>query len=465
MPDQSHRPDYNSVDDRSVATALEPSRNGHHSILEPYTPPGIPHGLPHVVNFATISSMGLPIQVRFLIITLARFANHDGIASVAVATLCEICEIGSKNTVDRWLNLAAQVGILRKEPNKGGKDRQSNSYTFLGKERNWVPLPVGHPNTVAVIALAEARLIIEHLQLKADQVDALEAQLELLMDENALLKNGVAIGHSIVTNGRKEREAQTASRSYDSQTESDLDAKRAAIGHSEVTNGHTRQSPEDASDSYGNPEPGSEEGTAEAIGHSGVTNGRKEREAQTASHSYDSQTESDLDAKRGAIGHSEVTNGPETDPADAPDSYESEPPDSSQGGHRDIGHSEVTNGFQEGQEYLARRDRVEALVQKHRAYYEQSFNRRGILGAIEDFSRTAENEQELLRQTRILDAGEDPQKAGTQSSHETPGEAQETAPNRYAVGDCPDCGRPFGTHGGAQYCMDCTERRRRESEA
>ena len=72
----------------------------------------------------------------------------------------------------------------------------------------------------------------------------------------------------------------------------------------------------------------------------------------------------------------------------------------------------MTNGSNEGQEYLARRDRVESLVQRHRSYYERSFDRRGVLGAIEYFSRTAENEQELLRQVRILDAGEDPQKYG-----------------------------------------------------
>ena len=149
MQKQSQSPDYPSVDDASNAAALEAAAtNGHHSVLDPYKPPGVPHGLPHVVNFATISSMNLPIQIRFLIIMLARFANYDGVASVAVSTLCETCEIGSKNTVERWLGLAAQVGILRKEPNRGGQDRKSNSYTFLGKERNWVPLPVGHPETV-----------------------------------------------------------------------------------------------------------------------------------------------------------------------------------------------------------------------------------------------------------------------------------------------------------------------------
>ena len=68
--------------------------------------------------------MDLPLEVRFLIIMLARFANVDGAASVAVSTLCEICRIGSKNTVERWIGLAIDVGILRKEPGRGGKDRE-----------------------------------------------------------------------------------------------------------------------------------------------------------------------------------------------------------------------------------------------------------------------------------------------------------------------------------------------------
>ena len=195
MQERQHRPDYPTVDDPSVASALESAGNAGTavSILEPYKPPNPPHGLPHVVRFATISSMNLPIQVRFLIIMLARFANVDGVASVAVATLCEI---GSKNTVERWIDLAADVGILRKEPGKGGKDRKSNAYTFLGKSRDWMPLPVGHPDTIPIIALAEARRVIEELQVKAARADDLETQVERLTAELALLRNaGPTVTH------------------------------------------------------------------------------------------------------------------------------------------------------------------------------------------------------------------------------------------------------------------------------
>ena len=141
---------------------------------------------------------------------------------MAVSTLCETCEIGSKNTVERWLGLAAQVGILRKEPNRGGKDRKSNSYTFLGKERNWVPLPVGHPDTVPIIALAEARrLIIEELQVKASRVDNLETQVERLTAELALLRNGGAIGHSAVTNGADEASQPSPGHSHETRVPAD----------------------------------------------------------------------------------------------------------------------------------------------------------------------------------------------------------------------------------------------------
>ena len=138
--------------------------------------------------------MDLPLEVRFLIIMIARFANVHGVASVANSTLGEICRIGSHHTVERWISLASDVGILRKEPRKGGKDRKSNSYTFLGADRAWAPLPVGQPDINPIVALAQARLLIEELQAKAARVDDLEAEL-------ALLRIGHTTGHSEVTNG------------------------------------------------------------------------------------------------------------------------------------------------------------------------------------------------------------------------------------------------------------------------
>ena len=396
---QSHqdRPDYPTVDDPSLSSALSSAGNAGTAVatLEPYIPPNVPHGLPHVVRFATLSSMDLPLEVRFLIIMLARFANVDGVASVAVSTLCEICRIGSKNTVERWIGLASDVGILRKETGKGGKDRKSNSYTFLGASRDWAPLPVGRPDTNPIVALAQARRLIEELQPRAARVDEMEAEVALLRAEVALLRNGGANGHPEVGNGKDEPPAAPPSDSYETAVPDDARESHGAIGHQEVTNGSSESSPEEASHSYETPDAGS-----------------------------------------------------------------------SQESHGAIGHSQVTNGLDEGQEYLSRRGRVETLVLEHRTYYERSFDRRGLPGAVEFFSRSAENEQDLIRQVGILDAGGDPRETRTRPP---PGNAAQPQarvdPGRYEVGDCPDCGRPFATHGGAEYCTDCTERRRRESEA
>ena len=229
------------------------------SALEPYAPPNVPHGLPHVVRFATLSSMDLPLEVRFLIIMLARFANVDGVASVAVSTLCEICRIGSKNTVERWVGLAIDVGILRKEPGRGGKDRKSNTYVFLGAEREWGPLPVGRPDTNPIVALAQARRRIEEL----------EAEL-------ALLRNGHSNAHPEVTNGDGEPPAAPFADSYETSDSGELHETHRAIGRSKVTNGPAERPTEPAFHSYENPIPDSSRGSHEAIGHSGVTNGLDE---------------------------------------------------------------------------------------------------------------------------------------------------------------------------------------------
>ena len=148
---QSHqdRRDYPTVEDPSFSSTLSSGGGAGTaiSVLEPYTPPNVPYVLPHVVRFATLSSMDLPLDVRFLIILIARFADVHGVASAAHSTLCEICRIGSHHTVERWISLAADVGILPKEPGKGEKGRKSNSHTFLGADGSWAPLPVGRPDT------------------------------------------------------------------------------------------------------------------------------------------------------------------------------------------------------------------------------------------------------------------------------------------------------------------------------
>ena len=389
MHEPPDRPDYPTVDDPSIASTLSSGGNAGTSVsaLEPYIPPNVPHGLPHVVRFATLSSMDLPLEVRFLIIMLARFANVDGVTSIAVSTLCEICRIGSKNTVERWIGLAADMGILRKEPGKGGKDRKSNSYTFLGASRDWAPLPVGRPDTNPIVALAQARRLIEELQPRAAGVDDLEAELVLLKAEMALLRNGNTNGHPEVTNGE--------------------DEPRAAP----------------PSDSYETPDSGS----------------------------------------------SQVTNGSvETPPDENPHSHETPYSEPSSATQEAISHSKVTDGSDEGQEYLARRGRVEALVMEHRSYYDRRF-RRGVLSAIHHFSLNSENEDDLLRQVNVLRAGQEPSPSGVGAAQGAerppPREERLTESGRREVEYCPDCGTPYTTFNWEERCPDCTGHRPRESEA
>ena len=425
---QSHqdRRDYPTVNDPAFPSTAQ---SGHTagtavSVLEPYVPPNVPHGLPHVVRYATLSSMDLPLEVRFLIIMIARFANVHGVASVANSTLGEICRLGSHHTVERWISLASDVGILRKEPGKGGKDRKSNSYTFLGEDRSWAPLPVGQPDTNPIVALAQARRLIEELQAKAARVDDLEAEL-------ALLRNGHANGHSEVTNGEDEPPAGPSGDSYQTADSRTPQGTHGAIGHSGVTNGSAENPPEEDSRSYQTADSGSSQGTHGAIGHSGVTNGSPENPPEEDSHSYETADSGSSQETHGAIGHSEVTNGPD-----------------------------------EGQEYLSRRARVQELVMNHRNYYTRSFNRGGLPSAVEYFSRSPGHEQELMDQVALLEAGGDPRQSGTGPPPENGAQSQDSEDSdRYGVGQCPDCGRPFATHGGATHCTDCTERRRRESEA
>ena len=360
---------------------------------EPYRPPRVPHGLPHVVRFATESGPLLPWEVRSLVILVSRYGNVKGEASVAVSTLCEITNTGSKNTIEHRLQLACDVGIMRKDSGKGGQDRKSNTYVFLGEDRGWEPLPMDdRPGTNPIVALAQVRRRNEELSARNQ---ALETELERLKAEIAQLRNGGAIGHPDVTNGEDGSPPHEATHSYE------IEGPR------------------------GSPE------SHVAIGHSGVTNGEGEIPSEEGSHSY-------------GIGDSELL--PE--------------------GHGAIGHSGVTNGEDAGQQYLARRARVEALVLEHRAYYDRSF-RSGVLSAIEYFCRSAENEAELNRQAGILRAGQDPraQDATPPRDNQSPPPRVNPETGRREVEFCPDCNSPYTTFNGEERCPDCTHRRRRESEA
>ena len=151
-------------------------------------------------------------------------------------------------------------------------------------------------------------------------------------------------------------------------------------------------------------------------------------------------------------------------------SHSQEAPDSepSSATREATGHSAVTNGSDEGQEYLARRARVEALVMEQQSYYDRSF-RGGVLSAIHHFSLNSENEGELLRQVTVLRAGQKPgsSRAGAARGADRPPPREEplTESGRREVEYCPDCTSPYTTFNGEERCPDCTDLRRRESEA
>ena len=355
----------------------DPSADTPVAATEPYVHPNIPLGLPHVVQFVEASIHHLPMSVRFVGDRMSRYANAKGVVSIAIPFICQITGLGSKNTAEHHIRLMESMGVLEKRPGKGGNDRKSNTYIFLGEQRNWKPLPTERPGTDPWIALAQARREIEELRA-----------------EIARLKNG------------------------------------GAIGHSGVTDGEEAEAPEPTSHSYETPD-------------------------------FSTSTES-----HGAIGHSEVTDGSaETPPGENPRSHD--PPDSESTTQEPIGHSAVTVGSDEGQQYLARRGRVEALVMEHRSYYDRSF-RGGVLSAIHHFSLNSENEQELLRQVSVIRAGQEPSPSGAGAAEGVerppPREERLTESGRREVEYCPDCGSPYTTFNGEERCPDCTDLRRRESE-
>ena len=277
-------PDFSEDPSSAVAVLTE---NGHsdtpvHS-TEPYVPPRIPLGLPHVVHFVEASLWHMPQTIRTVGERMSRYADKDGVVSISLPFLCEIAGLGSKNTAEHAITVMASMGVLAKHPGKGGKDRKSNTYTFLGEERNWRHLPAERRGTDPWIALSKSRR--ENEALRAEN-KALKAQMALL-----------------------------------------------TTGHSAVTDGEGSTEP-DGYESEGSP------GTDEAIGHSGVPDGLVAPTQETASHSYDNEDSGSSPGEYGAIGH-----------------------------------SKVTDGSDEGQEYLSRRGRVEALVMEHQELLRPPFQR------------------------------------------------------------------------------------------
>ena len=426
---------------------------------EPYIHPTIPLGLPHVVQFVEASIHHLPMSVRFVGDRLSRYANAKGEVSMAASFLCRITGLGSRNTADHHLRLIESLGVMEKRPGKGGMDRKSNTYVFQGEDRNWKPLPTERPGTDPWVALARSRR----------ENEALRGEIEELQAELARLMNGATIAHPGVTDGGGVPHPEQSSHSYETAGPVRSSEESGAIAHPELSNGPDTIPPQETSHSYETADPGGSPGESGAIAHSELSNGPETAPPQETSHSYETADPGGSPGESGAIAHSELSNGPETaPPQEASHSYETADPVRSSEESGAIGHSELSNGPDTGQEYLARRGRVEALVMERRGYYDRRF-RGGVLSAVHHFSLNSENEDDLLRQVNVLRAGQEPSPSGAGAAQgaERPPPREEplTESGRREVEYCPDCGSPYTTFNGEERCPDCTGRRRRESEA
>ena len=221
---------------------------------EPYVHPTIPLGLPHVVQFVEASMHHLPMSVRFLGDKMSRYANARGVVSIAIPFICQITGLGSKNTAEHHIRLMVAMGVLEKRPGKGGHNRKSNTYVFLGEQRNWKPLPTERPGTDPWIALAQARR--ENEELRA---------------EIARLKNGGAVSHSRVPDGYGAEAHDPAPHSYGNPGIGASTEAHGAIGHSRVTDGSAESMPKEPPRSHEAPDPEPWPTPQEATGHSEVT--------------------------------------------------------------------------------------------------------------------------------------------------------------------------------------------------
>ena len=180
-------------------------------------------------------------------------------------------------------------------------------------------------------------------------------------------------------------------------------------------------------------------GHPEAISHSEVTNGEGVGTPETPSHSYEKASPESPHEPSAPIRHFEVTNGEGSrTPETASGSYETASPEPVEEPSDSIRPFEVTNGLTEGQEYLARRARVQPLVMEFRAYYDTSY-RGGTNSAVHYFSRSADTERELLMQVETLRADRE---AAAEATGPPGAAEQPESSGRSEVEYCPDCGTP-----------------------
>lgn len=241
------------------------SGNGHRDAPVPSTklidPPRIPVGLPHIVQFVEGFLFNESPTIQNVGSKMARYADKSGLLSVSLAYLCLITGLGSHHTVTHAIELMASLGLVEKLSAQGGNDRRSNTYRFLGEERDWrspkaIDIP---PGTHLPSALRKS---LQDNEVLTQENHELRAQLEEVKARLALLANG----HSGVTDGAEPSPAG-------SHKAGESGHEDRAIRHPGVTDGDGDPGPETASHSYGNGPPGGSPENSGAIRHSEVTDG------------------------------------------------------------------------------------------------------------------------------------------------------------------------------------------------
>ena len=112
---------------------------------DPYVHPTIPLGLPHVVNFVEASLHHLPMSVRFVGDRMSRYANAQGVVSMAVPFICQITGLGSKNTAEHHIRLLAAMGVLEKRPGKVAMTARATPMCSWASSATGSPCPRSGP--------------------------------------------------------------------------------------------------------------------------------------------------------------------------------------------------------------------------------------------------------------------------------------------------------------------------------
>ena len=176
------------------ADEVDEVTNGHLPSMEEYLsyrPPAVPVGDPALWRWVYESVVALPDPVKLFWITICNFADSQHQLCLSKKRMAEICTLGSKNTVERYLRMGEEVNLVRKIAERiAGDHPRPAKYLLLARERDYKPLRAGKPNTPQYLAESYA---MRHIEQQEMEIQFLRG---LLAD-----RGEEAIAHSHVTNG------------------------------------------------------------------------------------------------------------------------------------------------------------------------------------------------------------------------------------------------------------------------